>query len=215
ELMTGGSLEDRLRAAKPSIPQAPISSSPHGLTASGPHALLFARPPVLPLEDSVRIAAELCSGLEHCHTHGVIHRDLKPANVWLTAEGHAKLGDFGLAIDVTPSRRLGSDVVAGSVAYLAPECALGQTPDARSDLYGLGVMLYELVTGRLPFVGDDVVSVLHQHIHAAPVLPSALNPAVPEALDALALNLLAKAPEERPGHAAAVRASLLSLRRVL
>src|SRR5262249_58647908 len=98
-----------------------------------------------------------CQALEHAHRKGIVHRDLKPGNVWLTDEGTAKLGDFGLAVALDRSRLTVAGMMVGTVAYLPPEQALGRAPEPRSDLYALGALLYELVTGRPPFLGDDAV----------------------------------------------------------
>jgi len=162
----------------------------------------------LRLDQALRIANDLCEALAHAHQHGLIHRDLKPANVWLSADGHAKLGDFGLAVALDRSRLTVEAMMVGTVAYMPPEQALGQSADARSDLYALGVMLYEMVTGRLPFIGDDVISIIYQHIHTPPVAPSLHNPEVPLPVETLILRLMAKTPDERPQSAAAVREAL-------
>src|SRR5262249_52957479 len=135
-----------------------------------------------------------CQALAYAHGYGIIHRDLKPGNVWLTKEGTAKLGDFGLAVALDQTRLTATGMIVGTVGYLPPEQALGQPPDARSDLYALGAMLYELVTGRPPFVGDDPVAIISQHVHTAPVAPSWHAPAVPKPLEALILRLLEKDP---------------------
>ncbi len=158
----------------------------------------------LPLERVLRIAGQVCQALEHAHSRGIVHRDLKPGNIWLTQDGTAKLGDFGLAMAVDRSRLTVAGMMMGTVAYMPPEQALGRQADARSDLYSLGCVLYEMVTGRQPFLGDDAVAVISQHINTAPVAPSWHNPEVPRALEALVLRLLAKAPAERPGSAASV-----------
>ena len=162
----------------------------------------------LPLDQVLRIGDQICRALEHAHARGVIHRDLKPGNVWLTEDGTAKLGDFGLALALDRSRMTVQGMMVGTVAYMPPEQALGRGPDVRSDLYGLGAMLYEMVTGRPPFLGDDAVAVISQHIKTPPVAPSWHNPDVPRALEALILRLLAKAPEDRPKTAAVVRQAL-------
>ena len=161
-----------------------------------------------PLADSLRIAEQVCQALSYAHERGVIHRDLKPGNVWLTREGTAKLGDFGLAMAIDKTRLSMAGMIVGTVGYMPPEQALGRTPDARSDLYSLGAMLYELTTGRPPFLGDDPVAIISQHISAAPVAPSWPNPTVPQPLEALILRLLAKDPADRPDSAATVRQEL-------
>ncbi|MBI4515381.1 MAG: protein kinase [Deltaproteobacteria bacterium] len=165
----------------------------------------------LPMEQTLRLAEDVCRALEYAHVHSVIHRDLKPSNVWLTEDRTAKLGDFGLAIALDRSRLTLEGLMVGTVAYMPPEQALGRAPDARSDLYAFGAMLYEMVTGRPPFLGDDAVAVISQHINTPPVAPTWHNADVPRAFEALILRLLAKAPEERPESAVAVRETLAAL----
>ncbi len=165
----------------------------------------------LAIERAVSIAEDLCRALAYAHEHGIVHRDVKPANIWLTGDGAAKLGDFGLATAADRSRLTLSGTVVGTAAYMAPEQALGQPADARSDLYALGCVLYELLTGRPPFLGDDALAVISQHVNTAPVAPSWRNPEVPKPLEALVVCLLAKAPGERPASATAV---LDELRRI-
>ncbi|MGH7896061.1 MAG: serine/threonine-protein kinase PknK, partial [Candidatus Binatia bacterium] len=162
----------------------------------------------LPIAQALRIAEQVCAALEHAHQRGVVHRDVKPGNVWLTHDGTAKLGDFGLAVAVDRSRLTVRGMMIGTAVYMAPEQALGRAADARSDLYALGAMLYEMVTGRPPFVGDDSVAVISQHLNTPPMAPSWHNPDVPPALEAIILELLAKAPEERPENATVVRLRL-------
>jgi len=159
------------------------------------------------LEETVFIARQVCTALEHAHAHDVVHRDLKPENVILTPDGTAKLTDFGLARSVA-SRMTGEGTIMGTVFYLAPELALGQEFDGRADLYALGVMLYELTTGRLPFAADDPVAVISQHLHAPVISPRAKNADIPPALDTLIVQLLSKAPKDRPASATEVLRAL-------
>ncbi|RPI56582.1 MAG: hypothetical protein EHM56_04400, partial [Chloroflexi bacterium] len=162
------------------------------------------------LADMLRITGQVCAALEDAHRLGIVHRDLKPENVLIAADGTAKLSDFGLAHSIASRVSTGGRVV-GTVFYLAPELALGQPFDGRADLYALGVMLYELVTGELPFLADDPIAVISQHLHAPVVPPRAKNPALTLALDALILRLLSKNPDGRPGSAAEVRQALLDV----
>ncbi|MDP9237593.1 MAG: AAA family ATPase, partial [Chloroflexota bacterium] len=166
----------------------------------------------IPPERAMQIGEQICLALQHAHGRGIIHRDLKPGNVWLDSDGNAALGDFGLAIAIDRSRMTMQGMIVGTVAYMPPEQALGRTPDARSDLYALGAMIYEMVTGRPPFLGDDAVGVISQHINTAPVDPSWHNPLCPKPLEALILRLLAKSPAERPANAQDVAQEL---RRIL
>ena len=162
----------------------------------------------LPLDQALRIVDEIRQALEHAHGRGIIHRDLKPGNIWLSEDGTAKLGDFGLAMAVDVSRVTHAGMMLGTVAYMPPEQALGREVDARSDLYSLGCVLYEMVTGRPPFLGDDTVAIISQHINTAPVAPTWHNPEVPRALESLILRLLAKNPDGRPESAAVMREAL-------
>jgi class 3 adenylate cyclase len=172
-------------------------------------SLLAAEGGRLEVDRAVEIAADLTRALQHAHSRSIVHRDLKPANVWLGDDGRARLGDFGLATTEGRSRVSGGALV-GTVAYLPPEQAMGEASGPESDLYSLGALLYEMLTGQPPFPGDDAVSIISQHLHATPVPPSRHNPGIPEALDRVVLTLLAKGAEERPAGAAAARELLLS-----
>jgi eukaryotic-like serine/threonine-protein kinase len=171
----------------------------------------------LPVERAVRIAADVCDALDHAHGHGVVHRDLKPSNIWLTGDGTAKLGDFGLvaalrqSVSATLAKLTGEGMMVGTIAYMAPEQALGRPPEPRADLYSLGAVLYELVTGGPPFAGDDALAIISQHLRTPPVAPGWRNPGVPKPLDALIVQLLAKDPGDRPRSAAEVGAALAAL----
>jgi len=166
-------------------------------------ASLHDRPPE-DMQGIVNVAAQVCAALEHAHSHGVVHRDLKPENVLIADDGTAKLMDFGIARSVA-SRMTSEGEIVGTVFYLAPEIALGQDFDGRADLYSLGVMLYELTTGELPFAQGDPLTVISQHIHASVVPPRAKNEAVPPRLDNLILELMEKSPENRPASAGEVQ----------
>ncbi len=170
------------------------------------------------VDEILAIARQVCAALEHVHAHGIVHRDFKPENITLTSgpspskgEGgrgvRVKLMDFGLARS-TASRLTEEGALVGTVFYLAPEQALGEAIDGRADLYSLGVVLYELVAGRLPFTGDDPLAVISQHLHAPVVPPSTHNPDIPPALDALIVQLLSKRPDDRPTSAAEVQRAL-------
>ena len=160
------------------------------------------------LERAVDITKEVCRGLEFAHSRGIVHRDLKPGNVWLTADGIAKIGDFGLAVSLDRSRLTQEGMMVGTVSYMPPEQAMGGEVTPRSDLYSLGAMLYEMVTGRPPFLGDDSVAIIGQHINTPPVAPTWHNGHCPRPLEALIMRLLAKNPSERPESAADVLSAL-------
>jgi hypothetical protein len=165
----------------------------------------------LALEQVLRLGVQICRALGHTHSRGIIHRDLKPGNVWLTQDGTAKLGDFGLAVGLDLSRITMEGMLIGTVAYMPPELAIGQPAEPRSDLYSLGAMLYEMLTGRTPFMGDQLVGIIWQHINTPPVAPSWHNPEIPPLLETLILRLLAKAPQDRPASAAEVETALAAI----
>jgi tetratricopeptide (TPR) repeat protein len=161
----------------------------------------------------VEIAVQICAALEHAHANSIVHRDLKPDNVLLSgASGtsNVKLADLGLALPAHGARISRAGVIVGTAAYMAPEQALGQPVDGRSDLYALGVLLYELTTGRRPFTGDDPLTIVSQHVHAPVVPPRVLRPDLPRALEAIIVRLLAKDPGHRFATAAETRAALLA-----
>lgn len=162
------------------------------------------------ISEILAIAQQICRALEHAHAHGVIHRDLKPENVLIAEDGQVKLTDFGLARSVS-SRLSVEGAVIGTVYYLPPEQALGRPVDNRTDLYALGVMLYELTTGRLPFIADDPLLVISQHIHAPVIQPRTYNPDIPAALNDLIVQMLSKEPDMRPPSARQVRQILKSI----
>ena len=146
----------------------------------------------------VEIAMQICAALEHAHTNRIVHRDLKPDNILLSAGNQSvKLADLGLALAAQGARISRAGLIVGTPAYMAPEQALGQTVDARTDLYALGVLLYELTTGRVPFGGDDPLTVVSQHVHAPVVPPRVLRPEIPRALELIILRLLEKNPSAR------------------
>src|SRR5437660_9963295 len=165
----------------------------------------------LALDRAVEIAQAVCRGLEYAHSHDIVHRDLKPGNVWLTADGRAKLGDFGLAIARDRTRLTQAGMMVGTVSYMPPEQATGGEVTPRSDLYSLGAMLYELMTGRPPFLGDESVAIITQHLNTPPVAPGWHVPNLPPGLEALILRLLEKDPGRRPASATEVRQSLATI----
>jgi hypothetical protein len=162
----------------------------------------------LSIVQAISITQEVCRGLQYAHSRGVVHRDLKPGNVWLAGDGTAKIGDLGLAVVMDRSRLTQTAMIVGTVSYMPPEQAMGGEVSPRSDLYSLGAMLYEMITGRPPFVGEDSMAVIGQHINTPPVAPTWHNPQCPRQLESLILRLLAKDPMERPESAADVLVSL-------
>ena len=165
----------------------------------------------LPVEEAVRIAGELSKTLEDVHAAGIVHRDIKPQNIWLTADGTVKLGDFGLAVDKGRSRLTVEGMMVGTVAYMPPEQALGRPADARSDLYSLGAVLYEMLCGEPPFAGDDATALISQHLSTPPVGPRTRRAEVPAQLDRLVLEMLAKKVDERPADSSRVSQALTAI----
>lgn len=165
----------------------------------------------LPIEQAISIAKSVCLGLEYAHSKGIVHRDLKPGNVWLSADGTVKIGDFGLALAVDLSRLTPSGMMVGTFHYMPPEQAMGGEVTAKADLYSLGAMLYEMVTGRPPFVGDDAYGIIGQQVNTPPVSPSWHRPEITSALETLILQLLEKDPQRRPASATHVRQALESI----
>lgn len=145
----------------------------------------------------LRIGSQVCQALEYAHSHGILHRDIKPENIMITSAGLPKLMDFGLARALGGPNLTQRGVIIGTPAYLPPEQALGKRSDARSDLYSLGCVLYEMVTGKPPFHGDEPVKVIFSHINDLPVMPRKLAPEIPTALEQIILKLLAKDPDQR------------------
>ena len=159
----------------------------------------------------VSIAEDICSGLAAVHACGIVHRDMKPSNVFLTTSGAVKIGDFGIASvasDVTVTR---AGEVFGSAPYVSPEQVTGDPVDARADLYALGCVMFEMATGRPPFVGDEPAALAYQHAHTTPERADGVVPQVPAALASTIDRLLAKDPSDRPDSADELRRSLETL----
>ncbi|HOB56567.1 MAG: Stk1 family PASTA domain-containing Ser/Thr kinase [Microbacteriaceae bacterium] len=149
-----------------------------------------------PLEpaEATRIISQVLTALEYSHRAGVVHRDIKPGNIMITSSGQVKVMDFGIARAISESSATiaESSAIVGTAQYFSPEQARGESVDARTDLYSTGIVLFELLTGRAPFRGDNPVAVAYQHVNSDPVAPSTLNPRVSPALDAVVLRALAK-----------------------
>jgi beta-lactam-binding protein with PASTA domain/tRNA A-37 threonylcarbamoyl transferase component Bud32 len=167
-------------------------------------------------ERSIDVAIEVCRALEAAHAQGVIHRDIKPGNIMLDSRGDVKVTDFGIARVVSTAETVAQTAaILGTASYLSPEQAQGQPVDARSDLYSLGCVLFEMLTGRAPFQGDSPVAVASKHVLEQPAPPSKLNRDVSPDLDAVVLRALAKNPANRYQSAEEFRADLERVRRGL
>ena len=146
---------------------------------------------------ATQITIRILSALQHAHENGIIHRDIKPQNILVNTEGHVKVADFGIARIANSATLTKGDVVMGSVHYFSPEQASGQPADARSDIYSVGVVLYEMLTGRVPFDGENQVAIAMQHIHNRPTPIEKIVPDVPASLNAVCMKALAKNPVYR------------------
>ncbi|MGA5498510.1 serine/threonine-protein kinase [Streptomyces cinereoruber] len=157
-------------------------------------------PLVLPLERVAVVAAHAAAGLAAAHRQGVVHRDIKPGNLLVDAEGTVKLADFGIArfVDDPSAALTTTGQIVGTGLYLAPERALGQPASPASDVYSLGCVLYQLLSGRPPFRADTATALLYQHIDTPPAPPTRLGVALPPEFESYLLSLLAKQPEQRP-----------------
>ncbi|MCL2787101.1 MAG: Stk1 family PASTA domain-containing Ser/Thr kinase [Micrococcales bacterium] len=169
----------------------------------------------LPIDEAIDITVGVLSALQYAHHSGIVHRDIKPANIMLTATGQVKVMDFGIARALADnvSTVTSAQAVIGTAQYLSPEQARGEAVDARSDLYSTGCVLFELLTGRPPFVGDSAVAVAYQHVREQPERPSALAPDVPTVLDGIVLKALSKERDLRYTTASEFRADLETAKR--
>ncbi|MCU0587773.1 MAG: protein kinase [Syntrophobacteraceae bacterium] len=153
----------------------------------------------LTIEQALRIAIQVCDALDYAHRKGIVHRDIKPSNIILQPDGSVKITDFGIARIEDPhaTQQTQAGEILGTPAYMSPEQVLGQSVDGRSDLFSLGVILYELTVGRRPFSGESLATMLHGITHDEPPEPRELNPALPGDLSRLILQSLAKDPRQR------------------
>jgi len=163
----------------------------------------------LPPDEAVRIALMICEGLIRAHEKGLIHRDIKPHNILLTRDGTAKVADFGIARAANSVTITYSGDMVGSVHYVSPEQARGEPVNTTSDIYSLGCVLYEMVTGRVPFDADSPVTVALKHIHESPVPPSVINDAVPSGLEEVIMTAMEKKPGYRYQSAKEMKQALL------
>ncbi len=164
----------------------------------------------MPSKRAIEVIADACQALNFSHQHGIIHRDVKPANIMISKTGAVKVMDFGIARALADANSVTQTAaVIGTAQYLSPEQARGEKVDARSDVYSLGCVLYEILTGEPPFVGDSPVAVAYQHVREDPVPPSQRHNDISPDLDAVVLKALAKNPDNRYQSAAEMRTDLV------
>ncbi len=174
---------------------------------------LLERKEFLPWQEVVDLGLQVCEALQYAHERGVVHRDLKPSNLMITETGQLKLADFGIAKDLDATALTATGRTLGTAAYMSPEQIRG-TPEVshKTDLYALGCLFYQMLTGQTPFKGSAIAVLMNCHLNEPPPRPSARNPEIPRVLDDLVLNLMAKAPSDRPWDAQAVATVLADLK---
>ena len=171
------------------------------------HTTISTKGPLDPIE-AANIAAKVADALDHAHAAGAIHRDVKPGNIFRTGNGHIKLTDFGIARLTSQSTVTSTGTVIGTHHYISPEMVNGETVTGATDIYSLGCVLYEMLTGRPPFEGDTPLTIAMSHVSKPPPDVRSINPAVPEAIAAVVTKAMAKKPEERFATAAEMAAEL-------
>lgn len=152
---------------------------------------------LLPVDQVIDIVAQVALGLAYAHEHGIIHRDIKPSNIMVLRDNHVKITDFGIARMASSGVRTQTGMVLGSPKYMSPEQVMGKLTDQRSDIFSLGVMLYEMLTGKPPFMGENVNAIMYQTLNAIPQPPSSVNAVVPDMLNFIVAKALAKDVEHR------------------
>jgi Serine/threonine protein kinase len=151
----------------------------------------------LSTDQSINLGRQITEAIQNAHEHHIIHRDIKPHNILVTADGHAKVTDFGIARAVSSATVTHTGDIVGSVHYLSPEQAKGLQSNEQSDIYSLGIVLYELVTGKVPYEGETPITVVLKHLQEQPVLPSKINPLINQEFEAVIMRAIAKSPEQR------------------
>lgn len=152
---------------------------------------------IIPVDTAIAIACEIGEALEHAHHNNLVHCDIKPHNILMTKKGHVKVTDFGIARAVSSATMSHTSTIIGSVHYFSPEQAKGEKIGAKADMYSLGVVMYEMLTGTLPFAGETPISIALKHLQEAPKGPREIDPTIPPVLEAVILKAMAKDPEQR------------------
>ena len=152
---------------------------------------------VLTWKDTVHFVIQILRALQHAHDKGIVHRDIKPQNIMMFTDGTIKVMDFGIAKFAREEGKTATDQAIGSVHYISPEQASGNVTDAKSDIYSVGAMMYEMLAGRKPFDSDNPVAIAVMHMHDIPERPRAINPDIPDGLEEIVLRAMEKAPEDR------------------
>lgn len=152
---------------------------------------------LLPVRQTLDIVSQVALGLAYAHEHGIVHRDVKPSNIMMIRDGHVKITDFGIARMESAAVRTQTGMVLGSPKYMSPEQVMGKLIDQRSDIFSLGVMLYEMLTGKAPFLGENVNAIMYQTLNGVPPPPSTQNPEVPDMLNFIVAKALAKSLDDR------------------
>lgn len=151
----------------------------------------------LSTDQSINLGLQIIEAIKNAHEHHIIHRDIKPHNILVTVDGHAKVTDFGIARAVSSATVTHTGDIIGSVHYLSPEQAKGLQSNEQSDIYSLGIILYELITGKVPYDGETPITIALKHLQEQPVLPSKINPRIEKEFEAVIMRAIAKSPEQR------------------
>ena len=151
----------------------------------------------LSVDEVLAIVMQIALGLAYAHEKGIVHRDIKPSNIMVAHDGHAKITDFGIARMASAGVRTQTGMVLGSPKYMSPEQVMGKLTDQRSDIFSLGVMLYEMLTGQAPFMGENINAIMYQTMNATPAAPGTMNPQVPDMLNFIVAKALAKGLDNR------------------
>src|SRR5919109_328199 len=165
--------------------------------ANGSLADVVVRDGTVPAPRSAAVCAQVAVALDYAHRHGIVHRDIKPDNILFDEDGNALIPDFGIATARSPARLTGTGRAMGTPHYMSPEQAMGRMVDGRSDLYAVGVMLYEMLVGFPPFDGADSYSIGYKHVHETPASPDVVDSRTPQPMAAITMKCLAKSPPER------------------